>query len=113
MALIPQIPNRNGLGCLFDPAVDVRIGSKADIQAPSSNVRFTPKSGHWITFTRLPRWHVLTLPGQVFEFRTRLCHWAPSRRDIIAKLRVSRRTGERWQPIVQGRRSKLRSGCAT
>jgi hypothetical protein len=25
---------------------DVRFGSKADIQAPSSDVRFTPKSGH-------------------------------------------------------------------
>jgi hypothetical protein len=27
---------------------DVRFGSKADIQAPSSDVRFTPKSGHWL-----------------------------------------------------------------
>jgi len=27
-------------------AAHVRFGSKADIQAPSSDVRFTPKSGH-------------------------------------------------------------------
>ena len=26
--------------------LNVRFGSKADIQAPSSDVRFTPKSGH-------------------------------------------------------------------
>ena len=32
MALIPQIPNRNGLGCLFDPAVDVRFGSKVAVK---------------------------------------------------------------------------------
>jgi hypothetical protein len=25
---------------------DVRFGSKADIAAPPTNVRFTPKSGH-------------------------------------------------------------------
>jgi hypothetical protein len=25
---------------------DVRFGSEADIEAPSPNVRFTPKSGH-------------------------------------------------------------------
>jgi hypothetical protein len=30
----------------------------------------------------------------------RLCHWLPSRRDMIAKLRAPRRTGDRWQPIV-------------
>src|SRR5215467_7585256 len=27
----------------------VRFGSKADIEAPPTNVRFTPKSGHWCT----------------------------------------------------------------
>ena len=29
--------------CLYD---DLRFGSKADIEVPSPNVRFTPKSGH-------------------------------------------------------------------
>src|SRR5262249_32522142 len=28
-------------------AADVRFGSKADIAASPTNVRFTPKSGHW------------------------------------------------------------------
>jgi hypothetical protein len=27
--------------------VDVRFGSKADIQVRPRDVRFTPKSGHW------------------------------------------------------------------
>src|SRR6516164_7992590 len=27
------------------------------------HVRFTPKCGHWTTFTRSPRWRVLTLPA--------------------------------------------------
>jgi hypothetical protein len=26
---------------------DVRFGSKADIELPAIDVRFTPKSGHW------------------------------------------------------------------
>lgn len=29
-------------------AVNVRFGSKADIEARQSDVRFTPKSGHWL-----------------------------------------------------------------
>jgi len=29
-------------------AADVRFGSKADIEAPSSDVRFTPKNGHQV-----------------------------------------------------------------
>jgi len=28
---------------------DVRFGSKVDIEAPSSDVRFTSESGHWAT----------------------------------------------------------------
>ena len=27
--------------------LNVRFGSKADIQPPPTDVRFTPKSGHW------------------------------------------------------------------
>jgi len=34
--------------------VRVRFGSKADIQAPSSDVRFTPKSGHWLSVSECP-----------------------------------------------------------
>jgi hypothetical protein len=40
-----------------------RFGSKADIAAAPINVRFTPESGHRTTFTQLPRWRVVTLPG--------------------------------------------------
>jgi len=29
--------------------LDVRFGSKADMAAHSSDVRFTPKSGHWLS----------------------------------------------------------------
>src|SRR5215467_13864937 len=32
----------------------VRFGSKADIEAPSTDVRFTPKSGHWNSVARCP-----------------------------------------------------------
>jgi hypothetical protein len=32
----------------------VRFGSKADIEAPSSDVRFTPESGHWLSATGCP-----------------------------------------------------------
>jgi hypothetical protein len=28
---------------------NVRFGSKADIHSPSADVRFTPKSGHWLS----------------------------------------------------------------
>jgi hypothetical protein len=28
---------------------DVRFGSKADIEAPPTDVRFTPKSRHWLS----------------------------------------------------------------
>jgi hypothetical protein len=33
---------------------NVRFGSKADIEAPSSDVRFTPKSGHWLSASGCP-----------------------------------------------------------
>jgi hypothetical protein len=33
---------------------DVRFGSKADIEALPSHVRFTPKSGHWNSFSKCP-----------------------------------------------------------
>jgi hypothetical protein len=32
----------------------VRFGSKADIAAPPTNVRFTPKSGHWLSTLERP-----------------------------------------------------------
>ena len=31
---------------------NVRFGSKADIEACPRNVRFTPKSGHWLAVIR-------------------------------------------------------------
>src|SRR5215469_2833466 len=33
---------------------NVRFGSKADIGAPPINVRFTPKSGHWLSVSGCP-----------------------------------------------------------
>src|SRR5262249_13403085 len=35
-------------------AVNVRFGSKADIEARRRNVRFTPKSRHWLSVSRCP-----------------------------------------------------------
>jgi hypothetical protein len=34
--------------------VDVRLGSKADIEVPPADVRFTPKSGHWNSVWECP-----------------------------------------------------------
>jgi len=31
----------------ISPGADVRFGSKADIEVLATDVRFTPKSGHW------------------------------------------------------------------
>jgi hypothetical protein len=33
---------------------NVRFGSKADIEGPASDVRFTPKSGHWNSVVECP-----------------------------------------------------------
>jgi len=37
-------------------AADVRFGSKADIAASPTNVRFTPNSGHWLSVSGCPLW---------------------------------------------------------
>jgi hypothetical protein len=33
---------------------NVRFGSKADIEVPPIDVRFTPKSGHWLSMSACP-----------------------------------------------------------
>jgi hypothetical protein len=33
---------------------DVRFGSKADMATSQRNVRFTPKSGHWLSVSGCP-----------------------------------------------------------
>ena len=38
----------------MEMARDVRFGSKADIRAPSSDVRFTPESGHRLSLSGCP-----------------------------------------------------------
>jgi hypothetical protein len=42
-----------GLGSL-DQIANVRFGSKADIGKRAADVRFTPKSGHWLSGMRCP-----------------------------------------------------------
>src|SRR5262249_2619159 len=44
---------RLGPRCL-DEIGDVRFGSKADIGEGATDVRFTPKSGHWNSAARCP-----------------------------------------------------------
>jgi hypothetical protein len=50
-------------------AADVRFGSKADIEARPSDVRFTPKSGHPDLADGLPGTARAALPGTKFTAR--------------------------------------------
>src|SRR6516165_1489963 len=62
---------------------DVRFGSKADIGAPSADVRFTPNSGHWNSVVECP-------------LCARSGHWAPQQKStysITSSAAFSRRSG--------------------
>jgi len=45
----------------------VRFGSKADVAAPSCDVRFTPKSGHWNSVVECPLCAKADIGGQSFN----------------------------------------------
>jgi hypothetical protein len=51
-ALIAMLPEVG----LRDTPINVRLGSKADIQRSLTDVRFTPESGHWNPLARCPLW---------------------------------------------------------
>jgi hypothetical protein len=50
---------------------NVRFGSKADIAASPTNVRFTPKSGHWLSLSQCPLWlSAQSVDAQVLKSRS-------------------------------------------
>src|SRR5215471_9278016 len=51
-----SVPIKVAFGAMMErkPPAHVRFGSKADIKAPSSDVRFTAKSGHWLSPLECP-----------------------------------------------------------
>src|SRR5262249_12419772 len=54
LALTPPAEYAEGFTGELAYLRNVRFGSKADIEAPPTNVCFTPKSGHWNSVGKCP-----------------------------------------------------------
>ena len=85
---------------------NVRVGSKADIAAPPTDVRFTPKSGHRNSAAQCP---LCAKSGHRLEFSRRLIDGTPSRDALILTSVIKRRQyriyfpplGRIWVHVVQ------------
>src|SRR6516165_401858 len=69
----------------------VRFGSKADIGASQNDVRFTPKSGHWLSVSGCPLCATsgLTHRSKIVTYSTTLVGASKQRRRYAADLTSS------------------------